>query len=277
MTYLNEYREGVALLKEAGIGDAEWDARYLLEYVCGTDRNTLYLHPERELSEQEHVDYRQALARRYKRIPLQHITGEQEFMGLTFKVNEHVLIPRQDTETLVEEVLRYLHDGMSILDMCTGSGCILLSLLHYSNHCVGTGVDLSEKALLVATENGERLNIPANWIHSDLFEQVQGEYDLIVSNPPYIQTEVIKSLEPEVREHEPMMALDGMEDGLWFYRRIATEGKKYLKRGGMLFFEIGYDEKADVIRIMEEAGYADVQGIADFSGNDRVVFGTKIG
>ncbi|MGN0471400.1 MAG: peptide chain release factor N(5)-glutamine methyltransferase [Lachnospiraceae bacterium] len=276
MTYLNEYREGVKYLREAGITDAEWDARYLLEYICHTDRNTLYLHPEQQVSEQEHADYRRALRLRHERIPLQHITGEQEFMGLSFRVNEHVLIPRQDTETLVEEVMRYLHDGMEILDMCTGSGCILLSLLHYSNGCAGTGVDLSEEALQVARENGERLHLDARWIQSDLFTKVDGKFDMIVSNPPYIQTDVIATLEPEVRDHEPMMALDGCADGLEFYRRIARDAGRHLKRGGMLFFEIGYDERDDVMRIMTESGYTDVTGVQDLAGHDRVVIGTHV-
>lgn len=156
-TYAEIYGEGRARLTEAGIDEAALDARLLLEYVCKTDRNTLLAHGDREVLAKECRSYRELIEKRAEHVPLQHLTGEQEFMGLTFLVNEDVLVPRQDTEVLVEEVMKNLHDGMRILDMCTGSGCILLSLLHYSNDCVGVGVDLSGQALAVAGENYERL------------------------------------------------------------------------------------------------------------------------
>lgn len=290
MTYRELYETGKGALAEAGIIEADTDARLLLEFVCDTNRNTLLAHGDRPITEDEESAYRALLEKRRERIPLQQLTGVQDFMGLEFRVNEHVLIPRQDTEILVETVLQQLHDGMRILDMCTGSGCILLSLLKYSNNCQGLGVDLSEEALKVARCNAERLlgadriveNFPefsgdgtcVKFVQSDLFDKVEGKFEILVSNPPYIQTEVIETLMPEVRDHEPRMALDGSEDGLAFYRRIVQEGKEYLWKGGMLFFEIGYDQGEAVKNLMEQAGFLEVQVVKDYSGLDRVVFGT---
>lgn len=162
MKYAAVYRMGVESLQRAGVEEALLDARLLLEEVCGTDRNTLLVHDDLEVTEQQKECYVNYIERRSRRIPLQHITGWQEFMGLRFAVSPAVLIPRQDTETLVEEVMRYLHDGMHILDVCTGSGCILLSLLRYSNDCKGTGCDLSEEALAIAKENASSLGIGQN-------------------------------------------------------------------------------------------------------------------
>lgn len=157
MRYDEAYLYGVRRLEEAGISEAKLDARLLLEYVCGTDRNTLLAHPELLVEEEQEKNYVNCIKSRAERIPLQHITGVQEFMGLEFYVNQNVLIPRQDTEILVEEVMPHVHDGMSILDVCTGSGCILISLLQYSNDCGGVGIDLSEKALAVAVKNAEKI------------------------------------------------------------------------------------------------------------------------
>lgn len=318
-TYGEVYREGEARLAEAGIDEAALDARLLLEFVCGTDRNTLLVHGEREVLEEEYEKYRGLIERRASHVPLQHLTGEQDFMGLTFLVNKDVLVPRQDTEVLVEEVMKHLHDGMRILDMCTGSGCILLSLLHYSNDCEGVGVDLSGQALAVARENYERLRVErpemkARFLEGNLFaalkcgkatDSVEAEkasdgaeasgdgnvahggngtepgnaerFDVIVSNPPYIKTDVIDTLMPEVREHEPVMALDGGADGLIFYRRIAENAVNYLSGGGMLFFEIGCEQAADVCMIMETAGFREIAVVKDFAGLDRVVYGSWFG
>lgn len=283
-SYSGVYREGMERLAGAGIEEAALDARLLLEYVCGTDRNTLLAHGEREVSEKEYERYAALIAERGGHTPLQHLTGEQEFMGLTFIVNEKVLVPRQDTEVLVEEVLRNLHDGMRILDMCTGSGCILLSLLQYSNDCAGTGVDVSAEALAVAWENyrrlqGQRPEMNAYFIESDLFAGIpKGEqYEIIVSNPPYIRTGVIETLMPEVREHEPLLALDGRGDGLYFYREITHQAGGYLSRGGMLFYEIGYDQAEEVCGIMKEEGFQEIEVVKDFAGLDRVVYGNWFG
>ena len=285
MNYKEIYLWGKEELEEAGVPEFDLDARLLLEHICHTNRNTLLVHGDRLVSEDEENGYRDAIAKRSSRIPLQHITGVQEFMGLEFKVNRHVLCPRQDTECLVEEVMRYLHDGNRILDMCTGSGCILLSLLHYSNHCSGIGADISIKALEVAKENGAAIATmkrPNPWdentvqfMQSDLFSEVPKEkFDIIVSNPPYIASDVIPTLMEEVREHEPMQALDGMEDGLFFYRRIVEESRNYLTKEGMLFFEIGHDQGQAVSKMMEKAGFKDVTVVKDFAGLDRVVYGS---
>ena len=263
-------------MKDAEIEEAALDARLLLEHVCHTNRNDLLVHGDREISETDREIYTDHIAKRKKHIPLQHIIGEQEFMGLTFEVNEHVLIPRQDTEVLVEEVMRYLHDGMEILDMCTGSGCILLSLLHYSNGCCGVGADISAKALETAKRNAERLDIEGcNFVQGDLFNNVEGKYDIVVSNPPYIPTDVIPTLMEEVKEHEPIGALDGKEDGLFFYRKISSQAYSYLKGGGYLFFEIGFDQAESVRNIMENAYYKEVTVVKDLAGLDRVVYGWK--
>ncbi|MDE7286629.1 MAG: peptide chain release factor N(5)-glutamine methyltransferase [Lachnospiraceae bacterium] len=273
MEYRKLYDLGVSRLKEAGIEEAALDARLLLEEVCGTDRNDLLVHGESLVTENQSEQYRKYVDLRRKHIPLQHILGYQEFMGMKFKVTPDVLIPRQDTETLVEEVMRNLHDGMRILDMCTGSGCILLSLLRYSNDCVGTGCDLSEAALQVARENAQALLLEAEFIQSDLFEKVHGKYEMIVSNPPYIPSKVIPTLMEEVRDHDPLMALDGKEDGLYFYREIIKGAERYLYPGGMLFFEIGCSQAEDVSRYLKEAGYKEVTVCKDLAGLDRVVSG----
>jgi len=262
-------------LTEVGIGEAKSDTLLLLEGICHVTRNDVLVHGEVELDEDLVTAYKDALQKRCAHIPVQHITGVQNFMGMDFMVNEHVLIPRFDTEILVEEVMKSLHDGFSILDMCTGSGCILLSLLKYSNDCKGLGVDISADALVVANTNKEKLGIEASFIESNLFEQVNGKYDIIVSNPPYIRSDVIPTLMEEVRDHEPLLALDGTEDGLFFYRKIVEESPNYLNGGGMLFFEIGYDQAEDVSRLMEEAGYKDVTVVKDFASLDRVVYGRK--
>ena len=271
MNYTEAFLMGMQKLKEAEIGEAQLDARLLLEEVCGTDHNTLLCHGDREVSEAEEEQYRKALEQRAVHVPLQHLLGYQDFMGLRFQVNEHVLIPRQDTEILVEEAMRYLHDGMRILDLCTGSGCILLSLLHYSNDCEGTGVDISKEALQVAALNAELLGIKADFLKSDLYEKVTGKFDLLVSNPPYIERKVIPTL--MVREYDPYIALDGGEDGLDFYRRIIGGAQDYLKRGGQILMEIGSGQAQVVSELLREAGFKEIDVCRDFAGLDRVVSG----
>lgn len=273
MEYKKLYDRGVSLLREVKIEEAALDARLLLEEICGTDRNDLLVHGDRLVTEEQYNCYVNYIDMRRRHIPLQHILGYQEFMGLKFKVTPDVLIPRQDTETLVEEVMRNLHDGMHILDMCTGSGCILLSLLRYSNDCVGVGCDLSEKALKVARENARELSLEAEFIQSDLFENVCGKYEIIVSNPPYIPSGEISTLMEEVKDHDPLLALDGREDGLYFYREIIKKAGQYLHPGGMLFLEIGCSQAEDVCRYMKEADYKEVAVCKDLAGLDRVVSG----
>lgn len=291
MIYQELYGQGCEKLAQARIEEAALDARLLLEYVCGTNRNDLLVRGRQEVAPEKEGAYRSLLEKRALRIPLQQLTGTQEFMGLSFLVNEHVLIPRQDTEILVEEVLKELQDGMSVLDMCTGSGCILISLLYYTNGCKGVGVDISKEALAVAGRNAEQIfrgrkpslfadmeadgkGADITFVESDLFAGITERYDFIVSNPPYIKSDVIETLMPEVRVYEPLIALDGREDGLFFYRRIVEEGKAHLNRGGRLYFEIGYDQAKEVCNLMEQAGFEDINVVKDFAGLDRVVFGT---
>ena len=277
MNYTEAFLMGMQKLKEAEIGEAQLDARLLLEEVCGTDHNTLLCHGDREVSEAEEEQYRKALEQRAVHVPLQHLLGYQDFMGLRFQVNEHVLIPRQDTETLVEEALKKIRPGMQILDMCTGSGCILESILKFAERkgiCVsGTGCDISEEALKVAKENDSRLQTGAVFIQGDLFENIAETYDMIVSNPPYIRTEEISSLEDEVKLHDPWIALDGKTDGLYFYRLIVKESVKHIKKGGYLLFETGFDQGKDVSALLEEQGYEEIQVKKDLAGLDRVVMG----
>ena len=286
MTYRELYEYGKSRLSEAGIAEAGLDARLLLEYVCHADRNELILYADRERNSMEEQFYRMVIEKRASRIPLQHITGEQEFMGLSFQVNEHVLIPRQDTEILVEEAMRHLGDGMRILDLCTGSGCILLSLLKYSNECEGVGIDISEEALKTARENAEKLGLDAVFLAGDLFGPLADFvskrtpdrlFDMVVSNPPYIETAVIDTLMPEVRDHEPFCALDGGADGLQFYRRILAEAPAHMRRGAVLLFEIGCGQGEAVARLMQEAGFVQVEVLQDYAGLDRVVYGIKSG
>ncbi len=276
MKYQELYRWGCEQLKEVIIAEAELDARLLLEEICGTNRSYLLVHGDEEVTEEQYQSYVNCIARRKEHIPLQQIMGYQEFMGLKFTVTPDVLIPRQDTEVLVEEVMLHLHDGMHILDMCTGSGCILLSLLRYSNDCVGVGADISEAALAVAKENAKQLDLEATFTLSNLFENVEGKYEIIVSNPPYIPTDVIPTLMEEVKGHEPIGALDGYGDGLYFYREIIKNAGEYLYPGGMLFFEIGCEQAEDVSNLMKEEGYQAVTVCKDLAGLDRVVYGTKL-
>ena len=273
MTLREAWNLGKKRLTAAEVPDADLDAWYLLEWCTGVSRSHYLAYPDEIISHDQEEQYRASLVKRERRIPLQQITGEQEFMGLSFYVNEHVLIPRQDTEILVEETAKFLRDGMQFLDLCTGSGCILLSLLHLKPGVEGAGVDLSPEALKVAEKNRERLGAKAALIQSDLFDKIESAFDVIVSNPPYIKRAEIETLMDEVRLHEPYMALDGHEDGLYFYRKIAEEAPKYLRAGGGLFLEIGCDQGACVAELLRQQGFADVKVVKDLAGLDRVVEG----
>ena len=280
MTYRSLVTEGGKLLQAAGVPEAELDAWYLLEYLrkergSRSDRQWYLLCREEEADMEEEEAYRELIGRRAKRIPLQQITGEQEFMGFPFLVNEHVLIPRQDTETLVEEAMEKAGKGDRVLDMCTGSGCILLSLLKLVPGLSGTGADISQEALKVAVENGKRLQTEASFLESDLFEKVEGVFDLIVSNPPYIASDEIGTLMEEVRDHEPIGALDGSADGLAFYRRLVQEGKDHLKSGGWMLFEIGCTQAEAVMELLKKGGFQEIYVKKDLAGLDRVVGGRK--
>ena len=312
------------MLQQAGDTDAENDAKLLL--LNAFDLNLVHflmdrLRPlsETDVAVQEQIqNYRAMVAKRASRVPLQQILGSQEFMGLDFFVNEHVLIPRQDTETLVELVLEEQQGKQQeeqqekqqeqqpeeqqkkqreqqseeqqkkqrgqkpekprkLLDLCTGSGCIAISLAVKGGFESVTATDLSEEALKVAERNARTHQVPIRFFQGDLFSALpQSEvktFDIITSNPPYIPTAVIATLEPEVREHEPMMALDGTEDGLKFYRQIAKEAGSWLKPGGSIYLEIGYDQGEAVSGLLEDAGFTNVRVVKDLPGKDRVVCG----
>ena len=274
-TYKDALEHGKQRLLECEIEDAKLDAWLLLEHVSGISRSWYFVHEDEEISQECIEKYQILIEQRRKHIPLQQLTKEAYFYGMKFFVNENVLIPRQDTEVLVEQVLKLSKgkENLKLLDMCTGSGCILLTLLANLKKASGTGVDLSEKALEVAQKNSRELGIEASWVQSNLFDNVSGSYDIIVSNPPYIETSVIEGLMDEVKLYEPRMALDGTEDGLFFYREITVQAEKYLNNQGILAFEIGYNQGKAVSELMKENGYRDVQVLQDLAGLDRVVTG----
>lgn len=273
MTYREAIDLGEKILKEAGVVDAKNDAWLLLTMVCKIDRTYYFVHMDEEIDTESMLEFKSVLKKRSERIPLQYITGEQEFMGLNFKVNSNVLVPRQDTECLVEEALKYIRPGMKVLDMCTGSGCIIVSIMKNVANVEGYGADISKQALLVAKENALNNHVPVTFERSDLFENITGKYDVIVSNPPYIRTNEIQGLMPEVSLFEPVEALDGKEDGLFFYRKMVKESKNYLNPNGIILFEIGCDQGADVSDMLIYAGYRNVRVIKDLARNDRVVIG----
>ena len=273
MTFREAIHFGENKLSNAGIEDAKHDAWLLLTFICKIDRTFYYVHMDEDMPVEQVSEYENVLNKRAEHVPLQYITGEQEFMGIPFHVNDAVLIPRQDTETLVEEALKVVRPGMKVLDMCTGSGCILISILKNIVDVEGFGYDISKQAINVAKENAKLNNVNATFERSDLFEDVSDSFDVIVSNPPYIPTDVIGGLMPEVAVYEPMLALDGKEDGLHFYRRIIEAAAKYLNPNGKLLFEIGHDQGESVSSLMKEAGYKDVHVVKDLARNDRVVIG----
>ena len=281
-TYRELYEEGRRILEQAGLPDAALDARFLLEKVCGTNLQTLLVFPEKKVTEEEVNQYRAFIQRRKDREPTAMILGEWDFMGLTFRLNKSTLIPEQDTEVLVETALEELkrrglgEAPLRILDLCTGSGCILLSLLHELRNAGGLGTDLSEEALEAARENAVRLGLQerAAFRQGDLWEPVGDErFDLIVSNPPYVPTEVIPTLEPEVRCGEPYAALDGGEDGLVFYRRIMRKAAGHLKPSGIIIVESGFDEAPQIAALMQDQKLRGIRTVKDYGGLDRVVLG----
>ena len=284
MTLYDLLNEGSAALLQAGDSDGENDAKLLLFEAFHLDLVHFLMDRLRPLSEQDEQvqeqirTYRSMITKRASRIPLQQILGNQEFMGLDFFVNEHVLIPRQDTETLVELVLQEQQSTeKKLLDLCTGSGCIAISLAVKGGYETVTATDLSEEALKVAERNAKAHQKEIIFRQGDLFtalpQSEAGTFDIITSNPPYIPTAVIATLEPEVREHEPMMALDGTEDGLKFYRQIAKKAGTWLKPGGVIYLEIGYDQGEAVSGLLREAGFDKVRVVKDLPGKDRVVCG----
>ena len=282
MTAQEWLRKASASLESAGIADAESDAWLMFSHVTGMSRMEYTLERDKCLRDEEVCSLAKMLEKRNQHIPVQQITGEAWFMGYPFFVNENVLIPRMDTEVLVEAVLTRLpavpvteNGKRRVLDMCTGSGCILLSLLKEEKGLLGTGADISEKALLVARENAHRLECEAQFIFSDLWENIEDTYEIIVSNPPYIVRNVISTLDTEVKDHEPVLALDGGEDGLDFYRKIVADTHRHLVPGGLLAFEIGYDQGQALTALLKKAGYRNIEILKDLAGLDRVALGWR--
>lgn len=259
-------------LRKRQIADADSDAWLLLEHVFSLDKNGYFMHADEGADPTLVPVFKRLVEKRGEHYPLQYITGEAWFYGRRFAVDERVLIPRQDTEVLLEEALRVLHGRPRILDLCTGSGCILLTLL-LEGGGEGVGTDCSADALCVARNNARALGVSdVSFIHGDLFASAAGPFDLIVSNPPYIESAVVDTLMEEVRLYEPRLALDGDTDGLHFYRRIVSGARDYLRDGGWLFFEIGYNQAEALKALFAEAGYTDIRIVKDLSGNDRVAF-----
>ncbi|WP_312372461.1 peptide chain release factor N(5)-glutamine methyltransferase [Lachnoclostridium sp.] len=270
ITYESALREGCALLQAISIQDAELDAWYLLEHVTGLRRIDYMIRAKEDMPIERYDHYQQLLKKRALHIPLQYLTGNQEFMGLSFRVNESVLIPRQDTERLVEEVLKVCKDK-DILELCTGSGCIIVSLAKLGDIKKAVAVDISSDAIKVAEENANANEALITYIQSDMFSNVSGTYDVIVSNPPYIESEVVEGLMPEVKDHEPRIALDGDADGLKFYRILAKESGRFLNKNGKIYLEIGYNQAASVSELLSQNGFAQINVVKDYAGLDRVV------
>lgn len=270
-------RYGMNRLKDCNIAEAETDAELLWLHVSQMDKTKLLLEKGQEAEKALEQEYLSLIEKRSQRIPLQYITGIVGFMGMEFHTAKDVLIPRMDTETLVMKVLELIGncktDFPKVLDLCCGSGCIGISVKKLSDKCHVTLADISDAALALTKENAMVLGASCDVIKSDLFEKINDRYDFIISNPPYIESDVIESLMPEVRDYEPRLALDGSSDGLVFYRRIIWDAAKYLKDDGYVLFEIGNNQAEDVQHLLVDAGYDDIHVIKDLCGNDRVVYG----
>lgn len=266
--------KGMIMLKSNNVESPKLKARLLLQYVLDKPRQYIIVYDNKEIDKQQQWQYFVNIEKLTKGIPLQHITHRQEFMKMDFFVDENVLIPRSDTEILVEEVIKIAqkYNSPRILDLCTGSGAIAISLKKFVPNADITAVDISEKALEIAQKNAEKLEAKINFVKSDLFDKLDNKkFDIIVSNPPYIRKDEIKKLSEEVQK-EPKIALDGGEDGLDFYRIIAEQAINYLKTGSFLCFEIGYNQKNDVIKIIEdEQNYKNTYCKKDLYGNDRII------
>ena len=289
MTLQEMLKWGEEQLKNAGIAEYNSDAWLLFSFYFQMNRVDFMMNcvNYEELSEEQTRQweaYQEAVAIRKTGKPAQYITNEQNFYGYDFYVDERVLIPRQDTEVLIECIEQTMQQVMltqkktklgRLLDMCTGSGCIAITLANVLEWEEVVAVDVSAEALAVAQQNNQQLGSKVTLLESDLFANVQGEYDVIVSNPPYIASSVIDTLSVEVRDYEPRLALDGTEDGLYFYRRIVEEARKYLKKEGLLFFEIGYDQAEAVKQLCYDFGYENVRVVTDLAGLDRVVCAEK--
>ncbi|HHV39478.1 MAG TPA: peptide chain release factor N(5)-glutamine methyltransferase [Tepidimicrobium sp.] len=277
-------KKGVDMIKDRKYGNPVLEATMVLEELLNVDRVHIYTHGKDGVSEDVVNKFMEAMEKRSKGYPIQYIIGRKEFMGLDFYIREGVLIPRGDTEILVEYVLRYIDEKygdrrVNVLELGIGSGAISLSIAHYNRKAKIYGVDLYSTPLEVAEENRIRLGLDnVSFYRGDLFQGIEGlnmegKFHIIASNPPYIPSEEMDSLQEEVREYEPANALDGGEDGLAFYRRIIPESKDYLIDGGLLIFEIGYDQGKRIENMMMSEGFKDIKILKDLQGLDRVVYG----
>lgn len=278
MTIRQAVSWGSDKLKSHGVENAEHDSFELLSAVNGMTRTFYLVNGDSFLSEEDFLLFEEYIDKRAAHIPLQHIIGKAYFYGYEFEVNGDVLVPRQDTEILVGEVMKVARSGDYILDMCTGSGCIGITIAKKFPEVKVLGIDVSEKALAVAEKNKHNLEADnIDFMLSDLFKKLNQDitFNIIASNPPYIPTKVIDGLQDEVRLHDPILALDGSEDGLKYYRNISSEAGKYLEPDGWLCFEIGAEQALDVSDIMEREGFRNITVIKDLAGLDRVVMGRK--
>lgn len=282
-------KEGEYKLAKAFCMDPKIDAEELFCFLTGLDKVTLFLKAEEEVDPETEAKYMELIGRRAERIPLQHITGKQEFMGHTFRVNPHVLIPRQDTETLVTEAAKTIQNTpkeklslieklkgnkeWEVLDLCCGSGAVGISLAKICSNIKVTASDISAEAIAVAEENASNLRAKLKFVRGDMFEPHQDKkFDMIVANPPYVKTAMISILQEEVKSHEPLSALDGGRDGLDFYRVIVEKAAGHLKKDGFLLMEIGHDQGEDLRKMLKDSGkYTAAEVIKDLPGKDRVV------
>ena len=284
MNIRNALRQATTTLTQAGSESPGLDAQVLLLTVLQAERTILISHPERELTPEQETEYNEYISERALGKPVSYITGTKEFMGMEFLVTEAVLIPRPETELLVEEALREMRGPLRVLDLCTGSGAIAISIKKLCPEAEVTATDLSEAALEVAKENARRIlgesedlslksEEPIHFLKGDLFEALPEEdcFDLILSNPPYIPNAVVEGLAKDVKDFEPRMALEGGEDGLDIYRRLIPEAAKRLAPGGILLLEIGHDQGETVPALCRQAGLIEVTVQEDLAGLDRVV------
>lgn len=269
---------GVKSLKEKEIEEPILKMRLLIASVLNRSKEYIIAHGENEIDSLKLEEIYNKMKMLEEYVPIQYITNKQEFMQLNFFVNENVLIPRSDTEILVEEIIEnYKNKEVKILDLCTGSGCIAISLKKYIENSKVYAIDISEKALNIAKQNAINNETDITFIKSDIFSNIKEEkFDIIVSNPPYIKTEVIKKLDKEVKK-EPLIALDGGNDGLYFYKKIIEEGYKFLNEEGKIFFEIGYDQKEDIINLINNNNkYELIKTKKDLGNNDRIIVIGKV-
>ncbi len=267
------YERGVEILQKENIEGAAYDARVLLEWVFSFSHADFILEANSEAKKEKEEQYIECIKKRSTHYPLQYIMKQAAFMDLEFFVDEGVLIPRQDTETLIETILEREEDkSQAIIDVCTGSGCIAISLKKYMPSTSVTAVDISKTALDIAKTNAKRLEAHISFAESDLFKEIDGTFDILVSNPPYIRTDEIEKLMDEVKVFEPKLALDGMEDGLFFYRRLLEEGRAHLKKGARVYFEMGYDQGKAITSLFLQYGYKNINIRKDLAGLDRVIY-----